>query len=309
MENPIVPQLEIPNSDPNVDALVSPLPAPTARQTERLAIRAKQMTIWKRALKVEVGVLLLINFTLLAALISDSRSSCNGPNLKLWSGIEILVQTLLIFPSVLLQFKMESFFQQAESRKLEPVTMIYALTRLLNIFWMIWGIVGIVWTFQAKSCGSSIPAVYTVCFILAVLNIVLIGLPCALCCLSVPGGAAIYYFYPRFFGMQPILKASPKLIKKTTRLETFKEGCIAADDACCAICLCEYIEGDEMRYLNCNHHFHSECVTDWLMRNKTCPFCKTEIDKKVTKPLAQILVHPQLEEEQPLTSDVAQLNS
>jgi len=313
MENPITQAEAIISTSDSVaniaEQTASPSATSTARQNERAAIRAKQITLWKRALKVEVGSLLFINFSLLAALISDSRSSCAGHSLKLWAGIEIVVQSLLIFPSLLLQFKLESFFRQAETRKMEPVALIYALSRILNIFWIIWGIVGIVWTFQAKGCGSSIPAVYTMCFILAVINCILIGLPLIICCLSIPGGAAIYYLYPRFFGIQPVLKASPKLIKKTTRLETFKEGSMSAEDACCAICLCEYIEGDEMRYLNCNHHFHSECVTDWLMRNKTCPFCKTEIDKKITKPLAEVVVDSQREEEIPLTSDIAQLNS
>jgi hypothetical protein len=311
MENPTI-QTQIPHVDPAhhiADTTVRSLPvASAAAQNNRANIRAAQIAIWKRALKVEVGGLLLINFSLLAALISDSGSSCPGHNLKTWSVVEIIVQTLLIFPSLLLQVNMESFFRQAETRKLEPVAILYTLSRILNIFWIIWGVVGIVWTFQAKGCGDYIPAVYTMCFILAIVNCILVGLPLVLCCLSIPGGLAMYYLYPRFFGIEPIIKASPKLIKKVTRLETFKPGCIPTEDACCAICLCEYQEGDEMRYLNCSHHFHSECVTDWLMRNKVCPFCKTEIDKKI-KPLAKVVVESRLEEEQPLTSDTAQLIS
>jgi len=172
--------------------------------------------------------------------------------------------------------------------------------RILNLFWIVWGIVGAVWTFGAKACAASIPAVYTLCFILAIINCLVVGLPLLLCCLSIPGGCAMYYLYPRFFGIEPVIKASPKLIKKVTRLVTYTDGSISADDACCAICLCEYQNGDEVRYLNCNHHFHSECVTDWLMRNKVCPFCKTEIDKKA-KPLHQVVVQQHQEEEQPLT--------
>jgi len=235
-------------------------------------------------------------------------------NLKTWSVVQIIVQTLLIFPSVLLQLNLESFFRQADTRKLEPVALFYMFSRIFNIFWMVWGIVGIVWTFQSKQCVSSMPAVYTMCFILAILNLLIIGLPLLLCCLSIPGGLAMYYLYPRFFGVEPILRASPKLIKRVTKLVTYTEGSMPLEDACCAICLCEYQQGDELRYLNCKHHFHSECVTDWLMRNKVRPFCKTEIDKK-EKPVMTSLVVEQLvnaqgkEEEQLLNSDTVQFTS
>lgn len=278
-------------------------------QTSHQNIVAAQIKVWKRALKIEVASLLFINFCLLGSLISDWNSSCEGSNLKIWSGVEILVQTLLIFPSVLLQLNLENFFRQVQTRKLEPVALCYTFSRIFNMFWIAWGIVGIVWTFQAKQCATSIPAVYTVCFILAIFHLLVVGLPLLICCLSIPGGMAMYYLYPRFFGLEPILKASPKLIKKVTRLVKYTEGSLPLEDACCAICLCEYVEGDDMRYLNCGHHFHSDCVTDWLMRNKACPFCKTDIDKKAA-PLRHLVVEQQGSEEQrPLNSDNGHLAS
>jgi len=280
--------------------------SPTQRNRE--LILASQIKTWKRALKVEVASLMFLNFCLLGALISDWSSSCEGPNLKIWSGVEILVQTLLIFPSVLLQLNMENFFRQVQTRALDPVAMCYMFSRVLNMFWIAWGILGIVWTFQAKQCSNSIPAVYTICFIFAILNLLIIGLPLLICCLSIPGGIAMYYLCPRFFGVEPILKASPKLIKKVTKLVIFTEGSMPLEDACCAICLCEYQPGEEMRYLNCGHHFHSNCVTDWLLRNRTCPFCKADIEQKVL-PLRQIVVQPLSEEQQPLTSDNGQVAS
>ncbi|RTG80741.1 uncharacterized protein DC041_0002922, partial [Schistosoma bovis] len=45
----------------------------------------------------------------------------------------------------------------------------------------------------------------------------------------------------------------------------------------CIICMCEYEEGEELRYLPCLHTYHRVCIDDWLMRALTCPSCLEEI--------------------------------
>ncbi|MCD7459515.1 hypothetical protein HAX54_041161 [Datura stramonium] len=43
----------------------------------------------------------------------------------------------------------------------------------------------------------------------------------------------------------------------------------------CAICLVEYVKGDEIRVLpNCGHGFHLQCVDTWLVSNSSCPSCR-----------------------------------
>jgi hypothetical protein len=55
----------------------------------------------------------------------------------------------------------------------------------------------------------------------------------------------------------------------------------AADDSTCCICLSEYAIGDQIRQLNiCGHHMHSDCITTWLMKEKSCPLCKKDIDQE-----------------------------
>ncbi|XP_021897458.1 probable E3 ubiquitin-protein ligase RHG1A [Carica papaya] len=42
----------------------------------------------------------------------------------------------------------------------------------------------------------------------------------------------------------------------------------------CCICQDNYEEGNEVGKLNCEHEFHSNCITKWLVMNNTCPICK-----------------------------------
>ncbi|KAK2353713.1 brassinosteroid-responsive RING protein [Trifolium repens] len=50
-----------------------------------------------------------------------------------------------------------------------------------------------------------------------------------------------------------------------------EEGC------CCAVCLFEFSEEEEIRCLrNCRHIFHRNCVDRWIdLDMKTCPLCRT----------------------------------
>ncbi|KAK9667614.1 hypothetical protein K7432_017599 [Basidiobolus ranarum] len=46
------------------------------------------------------------------------------------------------------------------------------------------------------------------------------------------------------------------------------------EDAMCSVCLEEYNDGELVRKLRCNHHFHQHCLDEWLLINKYCPLCK-----------------------------------
>ena len=50
-------------------------------------------------------------------------------------------------------------------------------------------------------------------------------------------------------------------------------------DVSCAICLAEYVIGDNIRTLKCNHIFHKTCIDKWLLMKIFCPFCKIDLKK------------------------------
>ena len=47
----------------------------------------------------------------------------------------------------------------------------------------------------------------------------------------------------------------------------------------CAICLCEFEQGDRVRTLPCFHNFHQHCIDPWLVQNKVCPVCRVSVDQ------------------------------
>jgi hypothetical protein len=76
-------------------------------------------------------------------------------------------------------------------------------------------------------------------------------------------------------------------------LETWRKG---EDEAECAICLCDFCEGDAIRRLpGCGHTFHKSCIDLWVLRRADCPLCKCQVSKRQTKhqvsqPLASPIV-------------------
>ncbi|KAJ1260634.1 hypothetical protein BS78_10G247800 [Paspalum vaginatum] len=59
---------------------------------------------------------------------------------------------------------------------------------------------------------------------------------------------------------------------------------IAVDDVKCSICQEEYVEGEEIGRMRCEHQYHVCCIQEWLRQKNWCPICKasaipSEIDK------------------------------
>lgn len=46
----------------------------------------------------------------------------------------------------------------------------------------------------------------------------------------------------------------------------------------CSICLVDLEEGESLKQLPCNHVFHPECISVWLLQNITCPICRNELN-------------------------------
>lgn len=68
---------------------------------------------------------------------------------------------------------------------------------------------------------------------------------------------------------------SDEKIKKLKK-EKYVKGKFSEDK--CIICQYEYKVDEKLIILPCNHNYHLECIIEWLKKEKTCPFCKSEIN-------------------------------
>ncbi|CAK9039418.1 unnamed protein product [Durusdinium trenchii] len=64
------------------------------------------------------------------------------------------------------------------------------------------------------------------------------------------------------------------MLEKYSKRTVFRSGLQLGGDSDCSICFGPYEEGEEIRKLSCQHHFHQECVDEWLLGHQNrCPLC------------------------------------
>ncbi|GMI89519.1 hypothetical protein like AT4G31450 [Hibiscus trionum] len=76
-------------------------------------------------------------------------------------------------------------------------------------------------------------------------------------------------------------KCLAKTVYEVTSLEGAKVSCeVEKDDVKCSICQEEYVVGDEVGRLQCEHRYHVGCIQQWLRVKNWCPVCKASAEGK-----------------------------
>ena len=69
-------------------------------------------------------------------------------------------------------------------------------------------------------------------------------------------------------------------IKKNTLIDQIETIKYNIDDTTffqCGICMDTFVENEKIKKLPCDHIFHTECMSQWIQTQKTCPFCAQAI--------------------------------
>lgn len=83
------------------------------------------------------------------------------------------------------------------------------------------------------------------------------------------------YSYEDLVALEPV----PRGIKSLDHLPTtiYEGQELPSNQTTCAVCMADFDTSEELRSLNCTHHFHKECIDKWLGVATTCPVCKGEV--------------------------------
>ncbi|XP_022730917.1 probable E3 ubiquitin-protein ligase HIP1 isoform X3 [Durio zibethinus] len=77
-------------------------------------------------------------------------------------------------------------------------------------------------------------------------------------------------------------KCLKKSIYEATSSEDANVSCDGEkDDVKCSICQEEYVTGDELGRLQCEHRYHVACAQQWLRVKNWCPICKASAEPTV----------------------------
>lgn len=69
-----------------------------------------------------------------------------------------------------------------------------------------------------------------------------------------------------------------------------KSSVVGSTDGTCAICLCEFEDGEELRTMpECVHSFHVGCIDMWLYSHSNCPVCRAVVGMVEEQPCSPTL--------------------
>jgi len=251
-----------------------------------------QTEVWRKCNYAMILYFIPLSIVLLTVLIVDYNRTCEKP-LKLWAFVETTVQILVIFINVTIvcQLPPDSSPTEYQQRRISSLHYFFLCNRVLNVVWLVWFIIGMVWSFEAlahNSCPTTSPFLFRMCFSVIVIQMIFFGVVLLFFgCACLMAGLRIFVYLPGE-NTSSSRGATENMIRALT-YKKFKDGLLPKEDSNCAICLSDYEVGEPIRFLPCDHHFHSSCVDQWLLSNKSCPFCKQEIDSKTAKKLKGII--------------------
>lgn len=150
------------------------------------------------------------------------------------------------------------FFQINRIPEYRENTDITLFSNFIEALLLFWYLIGFNWLQECKDCNVSNPLLYYTTAVLVGLGFIAFIAPLL--------AIVLLLFLITF--------VKPKLQEVL-----YKDQSDVSDETYhCAICFENYIPGIKLKFLPCGHHFHQECIDEWLDLKDTCPLCKRNIN-------------------------------
>ncbi|GLE07980.1 hypothetical protein PINS_up018848 [Pythium insidiosum] len=157
----------------------------------------------------------------------------------------------------------------------------------LSLAGFFWFLVGNMWVISYGARCDDGSTLYQLAFWMIVITYTKFFLPCIVPLVLLPVICFCVSCVNCLFDLlEDLLRGEGATQEAISRLETkkFAPAMFAPNDSSCSICLNEFELSQELRVLPCVHHFHIECVDEWLLVNATCPTCRKPIDDGASAP-------------------------
>lgn len=203
-----------------------------------------------------------------AFLSSSTWRACGecGRPLDLW----IIVHCLLNLLQTPLRACLLLRLRPAGSSANEVATCIDQLTKSLP--WRLcsllaaasygWCVIGIVWLLNSSFCAPC-PQLFRLMFVVMVLAVA-------------KPAVTVFAFRKLSQGdeeARPPPRAASEAVITRLPIVIHRPELTQDSQTTCAVCICEFEGGEQLRQLPCGHKFHMDCIDTWLRRNKACPLC------------------------------------
>ncbi len=204
------------------------------------------------ALEIAMKFIKIISITVI--LFIKWNEECIVP-LKLFLGVYAVFNLLKAFA---FYFKNRSFFFIRRIPEYEENTDIGLINNLLEALMLFWYIIGFHWIQECEFCKTTNTFLYYTCL--------------------------IWIYFGFFTFIAPLLAIVLLLIivayiRPKLKVVSYNNiSDIPDNNNKCTICFDEYREGVEIKFLPCNHHFHSECIDEWFNIKDSCPLCKKHVN-------------------------------
>ena len=218
---------------------------------------------------------------IVVGLSAESGEKCESAPLSIWA----IVQAIRLLTTVYIAWNLRRESVVDPNLNTERARWLHRIKAPVDNFGLVWLVMGNIWMLGAdKGCVDTAPMLMQMCTALIYIGFIGLFLPCIFVLLMLP---FVCFCLPCVLRLLAVMAGVTQKQKGASRadldkLETkqFTPGMFnGLSEDQCSICLNSYEEDETLRLLPCDkrHHFHKDCVDEWLVVNATCPICRARV--------------------------------